>query len=153
MPRVTDGEKKKRLRDMRALIDDYAKENKFPTNTDFAKLHGLTKPTIIAYKKEIQDVDKQSLLEIFGTERIMHVKKAKEILLENIKIFKEIRDDDVSKPVDRINAGQSAEEAALKVIQLQYDAQEYLYDEGDVNDSTKEYANRQEEETKTIITK
>lgn len=126
---ITDGQHNQLLLDMRALISDYARDEKgFPSNDDFKKALDISKTTVIKYKKIIMDQDSKSLLELFGYQRALHVKDTIKVMNENVKFYKDIRDD-TNQPVSfRMDAAKNLEVTQLKIAHVLYDAEEYLYD-------------------------
>jgi hypothetical protein len=149
---TSDGQQQKLLRDMRALIDDFARDDKgFPPIQDFTERLGITKMTVIKYKKRIMNEDTKSLLEIFGTKRIENVKDTVKVLEENINFNKEIRDDDTCTKSERMQAAENMEKSHLRIAEVMHDAPEYLYnnDELDNNNDSKEKHSDRPEETRT----
>jgi len=145
---TSDGQQQELLRDMRALIDDFSRDEKgFPTIHDFTERLGVTKMTVIKYKKRILEEDRVSLLEIFGPKRIENVKDTVKVLEENIKFNKEIRDDDTCTKSERMQAADNMEKSHLSMSQIIYDAPEYLYNNDELdnsNDSKEKHPNRSE---------
>jgi len=136
------------LLDMRGLVNDFAKENKFPSDEDFKERLGIERTSILKYKKIIIEQDRKSLLEIFGTERISNVKDTIKVMKENIEINKEIRDDNGCTKSERMQAAENMERSHLSMAQVMYDAPEYLHNDdsdGIDNDSKKEHTDRSKE--------
>lgn len=154
---TSDGQQQELLRNMRGLINDFARDKKgFPKIQDFTERLGIENTSVFKYKKIIMDEDRKSLLEIFGTERIENVKSIIKVLDENIEFNKTIRDclDENGKldkgkysTSERMQASDNMEKSLLSKAQIMYDAPEYLYnDDNDSvdNDSKQEYSDRQE---------
>ncbi len=141
----SDGETQKLLRDMRALINDFAKnKSSFPSIPEFEERLGIKKVTVIKYKKIIMDEDRKSLLEIFGNQRVTNVEATIKVMKENIKLYEKIRDGEGTVS-ERMQAAENIEKSHLSIAQVMYDAPEYLYRDDDNDSTTQEYSNRQEE--------
>lgn len=152
--KITKDARDQILLDMRGLVNDFAKENKFPSDEDFKERLGIERTSIFKYKKIIIEEDRKSLLEIFGTERIKNVEDTIKIMKENIKINKEIRDDKDCTKHERMQAAENMERSHLSMAQIMYDAPEYLYqddskddvkDDNINNDSKQEHPDRSKE--------
>ncbi len=143
---ISKAEQDKILREMRGLIDDFARDKKeFPSDQEFEERIGIKRTSILKYKKIIQEEDRKSLLEIFGPKRISNVKNTIKVLEENIEFYKKIRDKGSSNN-EKMQAAKSMEESHLMLATVMHDAPEYLYiEESDDNATQEEHTNRAEE--------
>lgn len=124
-----------KFRDMRAMISDYKKNfGRFPTSKEFEDKLEMSEATVKRYKKIILAESKQALLKQFHQDIIIHVEGALDVITENIKLFREIRDSETSSD-EKMTAAKNLQEAHLDAVRIMNDAPEYLGLEDDSTDS------------------